>query len=181
MNKFKIKKAFTLIELMVILAILSIVIWVWSQVNFNEIWDDNRLTIFNNKIISQYETLRNNTLLWKWIDSNIGVPDEWRINYSTSGSWVITPSYSSWASWVTYSGWILTPAAFHEIRDIECLDLSKASLGTWSSAEITINWNDFTLWWDCNWASRILKFTTVFKWDTSDIHINIINWLIEVQ
>lgn len=175
------QKAFTLIELLVIIGIIWILVWAWSQINLNSIWDDNRLTIFNNKIISHYETIRNNALLWKWIDSAVWVPDSWKITYSTNSSWTITPAYSSGGSWITYTGGIITSEEFHEIRNIDCLNLSKTSIWIWTTAEIIINGNDFSLSWDCGWSSRILKFTTKFKNDTTDIHINTINWLIEVQ
>lgn len=181
MKNYTKQKAFTLVELLVIIAIIGIIVSAWTQINVNNIWDDNRLIIFNNKIISQYETLRNNALLWKWIDSDIGVPEAWKLSYSLSASWTITPSYSSWASWISYSGAILTTPNFYELQNIECLDLSKSLVWTWSNAEIIINWNDFSLWWDCVWSSKILKFSTKFKNDTADIYINTINWLIEVQ
>lgn len=181
MKKKSIKKAFTLVELLVVIAIIAILFGAWSQLKLNNIWDSNKLTIFNNKIITQFETIRNNSLLGKWINSSIWVPDAWKITYSTTASWIITPSYLS-GTWIDYTIDILETEDHYEISDINCLDITQTPINTnITGAELIISWNTFTLTWACTWSSKILEFTTQFRTDTEKIQINTLNWLIEVQ
>ncbi len=56
-------KAFTLIELMVVISILAILIIGASNINFNRINKDQELDLFVNKIITDIETLRNDELM----------------------------------------------------------------------------------------------------------------------
>lgn len=182
MKKDNTLKWFTLVELVVIIAIIWILVWAWSQVNFNKIGDANKQIIFNNLIISQFETIRNNTLLWKWIDTNIWVADSWKLAYSTTNSWEIIPSYSSGWVWTVYSWSILKAPDTYSITDINCLNISWTIIDAWvTTAEVHIQWNDFTLSWACSGTTRILELSTMLKGKSNQIQINTLNWLIEVQ
>lgn len=180
MKKNKTHSAFTLIELMVIIAIIWIMAWLGSQINLNKISDKNKLIIFNNSIVSQFETFRNNILLWKWVDSNVWVKESWKMTYNTTNSWTITPSYLSW-TWITYPDSSINTEDFYSITDINCLDINKTLLNSGTNAEVFIQGNNFSLSGACTWASRILEFTTKFRANTSKIYINTLNWLIEIQ
>ena len=176
------QKWFTLIELMVIIAIIWILVSAWTQIDLNKITDDNKLIIFNNQIISQFELIRNNTLLWRWIDIDVWVPDSWKLTYSSIWSWTITPSYLSWWTWAAYSWSILQAPELHSISQINCLDISWTPINSGvTNADMIIKWNKFTLSWSCTANSGLLEFTTKFRNDTAVIEINTLNWLIEVQ
>ena len=180
MKKNKILTAFTLIELMVIIVIIWILIVGWSQINLNTITDKNKIEIFTNSIISQFETIRNDTLLWKWVDSNVWVPDAWKITFDTSWTGTIKPSYLS-GSWINYPSKNIIPDDFYSISDINCLDISKNFVSSGSITEVHIQWNNFTLSGDCTSAEKILEFTTNFRNESKVVQINTLNWLIEVQ
>lgn len=181
MKRKSLKSAFTLVELMVVVVLIGLLTWIWSQLNINTIWDSNKLTIFNNKLITNFETIRNNTLLWKWTDTNVWVPDAWKIDYNSSWSWTVTTSYLSW-TWVSYALSAITAPEFHSISQINCLDIwgtvINSNVSTWS---VIITWNEFSLSGSCSSNTRILEITTWFRNDINQIHINTLNWLIEVQ
>lgn len=83
----KIKKGFTLIELMIVIAMIGI-IFVWMRnINFNYMSDRQKAEQFANKIISQIETARNNAMIgrsvtdpdtWEKI-----IPDFWSIRFTS--------------------------------------------------------------------------------------------------
>jgi prepilin-type N-terminal cleavage/methylation domain-containing protein len=181
MKRKSLKSAFTLVELMVVVVLIGLLTWIWSQLNINTIWDSNKLTIFNNKIITNFETIRNNTLLGKWTDSNVGVPDSWRISYNSSWNWTVTTNYLNW-TWLPYTLSTITAPEFHSISQINCLDIWGTIINSnIANGSVIINWNNFSLSGGCSSNSRILEITTWFKNDTNKIHINALNWLIEVQ
>lgn len=169
---------FTLIELMVVIAIIWILFAGSKGLNFNKISDQQKLTLFNQQIISQFEKIRNNTLLWKWIDANIWVPDSWMLEYSNTWSWQIDVQYLSGSTWLPYSSDSITTSEFYEISNINCEDLSWSNAWSWTS-EVIIRWNNLTLSWSCNTSARILKFDTRFRAFSSSFKINTLNWLIE--
>lgn len=182
MKKNIIKQAFTLIELLVVIWIIWIIFIAWSQVNLNNITDSNKLLIFNNKIISQFELIRNNTLLWKWININVSVPERWKISYSSSDNWAIKPSYLSWSIWIEYLENNLDIQEFHSIKQINCLNINWWIINSnVSNAEIIIEWNEFIISWACWVNSKILEIETQFRNDTEIIQINSLNGLIEIQ
>jgi prepilin-type N-terminal cleavage/methylation domain-containing protein len=181
MKRKSLKSAFTLVELMIVVALIGILTWIWSQLNINTVWDSNKLTIFNNKLITNFETIRNNTLLGKWTDSNVDVPDAWRINYNSTWSWTVTADYLSW-TWLPYTISTINTPEFHSISQINCLDIWKNPINSnIVNGSVIITWNEFSLSWSCTSNTRILEFTTKFKNDTNKIHINALNWLIEVK
>ena len=74
------QQGFTLIELLVwIVIVIIIILWI-TKVDFNKIWDKQRLDKKVIQIISQIETIRNNSLLWKWIWVNLDVPEKYKID-----------------------------------------------------------------------------------------------------
>ena len=86
-------KAFTLIEILVAIALLAI-IWLWfANYNFSSMWDRQTLESFTNKIISNFETLRTNALVWKWAWENFVAPEYREISFSTWNNWFETSYY----------------------------------------------------------------------------------------
>ena len=89
--------AFTLIELMVVIGIIAILILGSNFLNFNKVSNKQKLDTKTIRIVSQIEEIRNNSLLWKWIWTELIVPKKYRIDFSTSWSWVISTKYYSWS------------------------------------------------------------------------------------
>lgn len=184
MNIQKARKAFTLTELLVWIAIISIVtLWVTS-INFNRLSSKQNLEILTNKIKSNYEFIRNNALSWKWINSNLIVPEKWKMEISLNNSWTIVNSYLTWWLWnpIEHDIVFMRNSSINKIR---CLSLDKTfdnSIINWTW-EIIYEWWNLTLsWWCDNPSSKILEITVENNnIDSKIIEFNIVNWLVEIK
>jgi len=182
MKLFKKTQWFTLIELLITIAIITILFWAANQLNFNRIGNNERIQIFNTKILSHYETIRNNALLWKWVNTDLFTPDSWKILYNSSGSWSITTQYLSGATWVNYTTINPTIPGNHSITDIHCLNLAWTNAeNSWNIAEIIFSGNDITLWWKCTNQARNITFQTNFVWLNNTFNINILNGTMDIK
>lgn len=174
---------FTIIELTVVVAILTI-IWIWAtKVNFNRLNDRQKLDIFTNKIIVMYEKVRNNALLWKWIWTNLNTPEKWKIEFIKNWSWQVISSYYSWSrieyEKLDFNNW-------YEITNIYCKNIIDVndnleifSNGTWA---IEINWWLLNTSWACALFNKYRKLETTIKYKNvfqEKIEINTVNWLIQ--
>jgi len=178
----KINRAFTLIELMLVIGIISIIA-IWSSwINFNRLSDKQKIEIFSNKIITLFEKVRNNSLLWKGIWTNMQVPEKWKIEFSNAWNWqILTSYYLSWATdWTIYDNNVFD--TLFEIKELECTNINNTnteSILNWTWT-IEINWSKLSLNWDCTDISHKKIITTVrYKNNFEEkIEINTINWLI---
>ena len=181
MNIWKKLKAFTLIEMIIVLLIIGILsIWI-TNINFNKISWKQKLETFTNKLVSNFETVRNNALLWKWIWTDLSVPEKWKIEI---WAWWLLISYYSW-SWINYEDFSLPIEKFYELYNTRCFDINSDekeddnTVWTWS---IITEWSNLTLSWCNNSSSKIFKFTIKYQNDSEkNLSINILNWLIEVE
>lgn len=181
--KFLWKKwGFTLIEILTVIAIISIIsIWV-SNINFNRLSEKQELDIFLNKIINNYEDIRNNSLLWKWIWNSLEVPEKWKIDFSNTWDWKIISYYYSWWLW----DWIEYKdnkfEEYYKINKIECSKLDwedtyYLSNETWT---IEIEWSNITLTWACNDKKyKIFNLTMDYKGFQESFEINVLNWIVD--
>ena len=178
--------AFTLIELMVVIAIIAILILGSNFLSFKNISNKQELETKIIRIVSQIEEIRNNSLLWKWIWTELVVPEKYKIDFSTSWSWVIKAQYFSW-SYIDYNfdKEISFSNNFDSISEIKCLELDKniidsfswTTIWTWT---IFIKWANMSLSWSCDSTTKILELTIKRKANTKKIQINTLNWLIEI-
>lgn len=181
MKLFKKTQWFTLIELLITIAIITILFWAANQLDFNRIGNNERIQIFNTKILSHYETIRNNALLWKWIDTTIEVPDKWKIEYSITGSWVINSQYST-GSWIDFNEYTPNIPEKYSIENIACFDLDgNVADNNWPQAEIIFDWNDISLNGTCLTSARILQFETHFLGHVQTFRINVLNGTMDIK
>lgn len=179
------KKAFSLIELLIVIVIIGILILGSNFLSFNKISDKQELEIKTIRVISQIEEIRNNSLLWKWIWTDLVVPEKYRMDFSTSWSWIINTQYLSWGyiNNNLYNKKIKFWNNFDSISEIKCLNLDKISGNTLLNTEtwsIIIEWANMSLSWSCDTSTKILELTIKRKEDTKKIQINTLNWLIEL-
>lgn len=180
------RHAFTLIEILVVIAIISIIMLWASKINFNAISDKQRLNRIMILTMSNIETIRNNSLLWKWVSSTAWVPESYKINFWNTWSWNITTSYHTW--WVDsvydFSNKVNFSDKHISLTTIDCLTLSKPPVVT----SIT-NWTwtiQFT-WWKMeiiNWCAsneKILEITIKRKTFQWTIQINTLSGLISIK
>lgn len=184
MNSKKIKQAFTLIELLVWITILSIILLSASNMNFNRLNIKQELEIFTNNIKSNFETIRNSSLSWKWIWNDIILPEKWKIEYSTTSSWTIINSAFDWTDWSPINITPLFRTGF-SISKIRCLQLDLTEnddLTTSWSWIIEFVWSNMILAWDCTPdTSKVLELTIKNKYETEVLLINTLNWLAELK
>ena len=183
MNNLNKLKAFTIIEMiLVILIIWIITVWI-TKINFNNISWKQRIEIFSNKIKSNFENIRNDSLLWKWIWENLIVPEMWKIEI---WNWWLTSSYLSW-SWYTYEEYTLPLENFYEIHSTKCLNINweiiENEIWTWT---IIIEWSNLSfswaLWLCINPSSKIFQFNIEYQNNfEKKLSINILNWLLEIK
>jgi len=167
-------KAFTIVELLIAIAIIwIIVIWV-SNLNFSNISDKQRMDSFYYKIKSEIETVKNNSLIWKAIDSSMTVPKEWKIDFA-SGSTNINISYS-WATWINYKN--INIEKLYKIKGIKCSP-SNSILATWNTWSLIINWINLSLSWCSSPNDKTLIITTWYKEFEKKLEINTVSWVLK--
>ena len=81
----------TLIELTVVIAIFWIIIVWLSRINYNTNINKQKFEDFNNQIVTNIETVRNNAINWKWVLSwtTLINPNKFNINLNLNNmtSW----------------------------------------------------------------------------------------------
>jgi hypothetical protein len=173
--------AFTLVEILVVI-ILIILITFWSlNFNFSFLEDSQNLNIFSNKIITNFEEIRNNNILWKWIGTSLEVPKKWRIDFIRSGNGLIETYYNT-SNWELYNS--LAFENNYKMISVECMNIDESFktniVQSWS---ILFNNNEMLLDWECNdtrYKKIRLKLTYKNNFEKI-IEINTINGLIETK
>lgn len=178
MNK-KNKKAFTLIELLVVIWLI-IILWVTiSSLNFNKLTNIQRAEMFSNKIITQIENVRDNSLVWKWIS------DQNSLNW-----------FAKVERWdILIEKWTSTQKSSFKIfiyeNDIDKKELSKIEIENVEKIENLVcerEWekdsvNIAFVWWktsieECANSSKINIFTS-YNSEKSQIEFDVVSWLVK--
>jgi len=173
---------FTLIELMVAIAIIGIIALSSTSLNFNKLSNGEKLKINNNKIVSTIETIRNNSLMWRWIWINLINPKYWRIDFTKTGSWKMLVSYNSWWLDISLPEKNIIFNNWYYIYSITCSNLSWSFNNNTSSWVLFISWDNITWSWTiwCNdTRTKKLEIITWYRNLTWSILINTVSWLIE--
>ena len=173
-------KWFTLIELMVVIALISIITLGATRIDFNRSSDQQRLAIFTGEIASKIETVRNNALIGKWVGVNLETPESWEIQISDISAWSLQTSYNLWAGPISSNEYSIIPNTFYSIWNMRCIQLDGTSEANWN-ATITINGNEMILSGCSTDNFKILEFTTSYRDLTQAVQINTLSWLIEVD
>lgn len=172
------KKWFTLAELLVWITIIWILaLWV-SQINFNTISDKQRAETYLSKIKTSIETVKNNSLIWKWIWTDLIVPEKWKIDLKSWSGHLVT-SYFSW-TWINYSSYSYTPENnLYTIKSIECAKLDWTSDTVSETWSIVISWSKLSLNWCPDDSYKILRINSNYKQFENTFEINTVSWIIE--
>lgn len=175
---------FTLIELLVVIWVAILLFLVGSQLDFNRIWNKEKVEIFNTKVLSHFETIRNNALLWKAVGTSIEVPDKWKIIYSSAWNGSIVTQYTTnnGTNWETYNEPSPAIPEKHSLKNLKCVNLEWIDAHTTeNSVEIIFDGNDITLWWICNNVARIVTFESHFLDVVNKVEINVLNGNMDIQ
>lgn len=179
--KYNIKnKAFTLVELLIVISITMIlVIWA-SRVNFNFSTDKSRTENFKNKITAQIETARTNDLVWKWIWTDLIVPDSWEIVFSNSWSWEIK-TYTYNPNKTLYNDMLIEK--YYTVQNVECETVDWTTTDTFSSGSIVFKKWNYSLSGSClptsTEAYSNIKINIWYKNIQESIEFDTVNWLIK--
>ncbi len=171
-------KAFTLIELMVVISIIMIIaIWA-SNLNLNNLSSIQKLEIFSNSIKTDFESIRNNAMLWKWIWTDFNTPENWSMSFTAPETIEINSDSNLYKK-------IRFPEDF-TIKQIDCFKLDGITSTNFFNTNseswiIEFEWSNLRLIWDCNDNSKILKVTLTNKVSTKELWINTLNWLAEIK
>ncbi len=168
-------RAFTLIEVLVVIAIIGILaIWV-SRLNFSRISQNELIALESIKILSSAEEMRNNTLIGKAIDINWLIPESWYIELNSTNN-----SYET-----SYSGWTLQTQVLRnpfEILSLTCMRLDETLPWTWSTVRIDFFTNSTTSisWCPASVTNPKILDIEIGRWDIrSTIRINTLTNVIE--
>lgn len=173
--------AFTLIEILVWMALIGVIAIGISRLNFNRLSDMQRIEIETTAISSILEETRNNALIWRWVWTNFTTPSEWKIiiNNSTPQGTVVSQYNTSW--YTSYRNWAAVSP--FTIREIRCKDINGWSSEMSSNVELSFQKSSINISsWSCTQAkAKIIEIdfgnSRIFK----TIQMNTISWVIEIN
>jgi len=174
---------FTLVELVVVITLIGILI-VWaSNINFNPQIDRQNAEMFTNNVFTNIETIRNNSLLGKWIWSwaILTHPKKWTVNINSNATGSIYATYTSGSIRPVESFSVDFINQYSKIAELKCESIDGVNSSTGNSIQIDFSWNTLSFtgntW--CTSDKKILKIKTQYKNFDKTIKINSITWLIE--
>ncbi len=173
---------FTLFELLVVIAIIWILMIWASNVNFTSQIDKQNSEMFTNNIFTSIESLRNNSLLWKWIWSGaiLSYPNAWNIHISSEWTGSVQGTYTSWSSLVPINDFSVNFInELTKISELKCETIDGSNTYIATKIDIIFSWNNTSFSWCDNSQQKILKINTSYKNFNKTIKINSITWLIE--
>lgn len=173
--------AFTIAELMVAVALISIIaLWI-SNLNFNRISNKQKIAIETIKVVSLIENIRNYSLTWRWVGVNLDHPDYWELVFNTSGSVKAQYEFSGIQNYETKN--ILAPFSLSELR---CSNLDRSGIDN-SPTSLTLRFNgDSISIQNCptttvpTGKAKILEADISFDTITKTIRINTLTWIVEI-
>ena len=172
--------AFTLIELLLIITIITIsVVWV-NQLNFNFLTEKQKLDIFVHKIQVGFEEIRSNALLGKRIGDEWEVPKKWKMELSKNGNGSIKMYYYD-DTWTNYDD--VSIMENYTIKEISCWNIDDTLSRSVEGSDIwiiEIEWGNISLTWTCGGYKK-LRWTLEFKnaWEKT-FEINTLSWLMRI-
>lgn len=178
--KIKSAKAFTLMEILVGISIISIMAIGISQINLNRLSDRQKLDIELSKITSLIEETRNNALIGRWVGTNLVTPDSWNINISNnSSSGTLNISHYSWWTNINYKNYTIQKP--FSIMEISCRNIDWVSTGTGNNILIWYTWATVGI---DSWCGSDASILDIQVWNPNfykNIHIETVTNIIEVK
>ena len=174
---------FTLIELVAVMALIGILILWASNINFNPQIDKQNAEMFTNNVFTNIETIRNNSLLGKWIWSwaVLTHPEKWTVHINSNATGSIHATYTNGSVFPVETFYVNFINQFSKISDLSCESIDGVNTSTGNSIQIDFTGNTLSFtgntW--CNSDKKILKIKTQYKNFNKTIKINSITWLIE--
>lgn len=177
----KVNKAFTLIEILVVISMIMILLVWLSKIDLSKWQNQQKSLSFSNKIKIPLETTITNALIWKWVGSDLMVPKSWKIEiwkYATAmwWTWVLNIYYQTWRIYQLNEA--ISSDKYYDISKIECLDISWTPLYNIAYWTILVKWSNIEMWSEC-WEWKSLRIITQYKNEFPNvIYLNTINWVV---
>ncbi len=182
-NTFMRKKtfvpAFTLIEVLVAIAIISILLLWVTNIDFSRLSQKQKIDIGVTGIVNIIEETRNNALVWRSIDASNISPNSWSIEVeNTSSSWSLTSRYMS-GTLVDYNAWSASDG--FSIYDLRCQRLDNSIGSNSGPFTITFTWSQWSISWcsDAQYKKLFFSYWLAPIW--RNITINTLTWVIEID
>lgn len=171
-------KGFTMVELLIVIAIIWVIASSANYLNFDDINNSKRVEVFSNSIGRSFENIRNNALYGRSLLTEN--PDAWRVSLDMTNSGTIVTEYLSWSVWSTYddeeSNYSVDFPAF--ISYINCdtsLDVSSGS------GVVEYRWSELSFTGSCGITDKYMTIGTNYWWFTWEVIINSISGVIETR
>ncbi len=181
MKKTSTVPGFTLIEILTVIALLSIVALGVSQVNFARQSQKEIVKIESQGIVSVLEEIRDNSLIGRAVDfsSTIVTPDSWEITIDTNNHWSIDIFYNSGTPYILqWNG-----ESPYSIFNLTCSNLDATNTQTTSNIDIEYIWDTAKITQGCSGVNNPKKI--VFSYGTYDIYntisLNLLTGTIELD
>ena len=112
---------FTIIEIIVVIALLAIFTLTATSVDFSRLSVRQEQEIFTNQVIGTIQSLKNFAFQWKWVGLSLETPSEWTLRISENGNGEIRSSYTtSTASNIAYPSLSIDERDNYSISGIIC-------------------------------------------------------------
>ena len=183
------KNAFSLIELVVVIGLITFIALTATSLNFQWLSDKQKLEIFSNRIITQIEAIRNDALVWKnlydttkkiWFEDI----EQWKIAINKTTATLEVTAYPRQKD-------------ISEVKEPRIVTTNKASVWekiealkcnwVWweksiDSAKIVFEWTKTAkvIWEDCN-ENSILQFELSYSKEKWIIEFDPVSWLVEMK
>ena len=183
------KNAFSLIELVVVIGLITFIALTATSLNFQWLSDKQKLEIFSNRIITQIEAIRNDALVWKNLYDTtkkilFEVIEQWEIAINKTIATLEVTAYPRQKdiSEVKEPRIVTTnkASAWEKIEALKC------NWAWWEksidSAKIVFEWTKTAkvIWEDCN-ENSILQFELSYSKEKWIIEFDPVSWLVEIK
>ena len=189
MNLSNWNKAFSLIELLVAISVIWLLALWTTSIDFNRLNNNQKIEIFTNKIKTNIESVRNKALSWKWIWTDLTVPQKWSIDFSKMWSWtIVTKAIANDSTILDINNF--TVKSWYNFSSIKCW---KYGQNESDYKEMNNTWTIDFIWWDIKliinpldidcWVneSRILLLNVNKISNNIKIKIDTLSWLIQIK
>lgn len=175
----KILEAFTLVELLVAITVVTVIILGVSQMDFNRLSQRQKIDVELIEIISLIEEVRNNSLIGKWVWTSLQTPSDWRVTIENStSSWSVLAQYNS-GGLIPYSRW--DSQSYYRISDIRCTNIWWSLSSSIWTGELLFEWSKIEIVSSC-WLGapeKIIEFDYGFDGYKKTVRINSLSGTIE--
>lgn len=156
------KIAFTMVEIMVVIALITIFyLWITS-LNFWQKSNEQKAEILANKIVSEIESYRNDVLFWKIDTKNTDVNKilEKTLDFSEQKFWNIN---------------------IIEKEEISYHCDNPSSNFSWNKIKFENNKNSILNLENNKVKCKIFKITTSVNWEKYEVSFDLVSWLVKKE